>query len=247
MSTRCQIRLIEDDEHIDLYHHCDGYFDGVGKELADSLQIESSSMSRFLAELLTNYDSYEVTDALHGDIDYFYSLDFSKQKFIGYKCHFGPWDDDTRFGQLYLTPNFTEQIDLLFKSNEDIKWLKKNGFVEVPYSASNDSEQLPVWSKRIKLDDSRELKLTADVILVFRPMKDSDLVDTSIGQDIKKFKDLGRGGFWHGTLNCNKGLVTVSATDCLTCKEAFEKLVRSAYERFNEGSKFFKDLSSSED
>jgi hypothetical protein len=37
MNTRCQIRLIENGRHYDLYHHCNFYFKGVRKQLKDAL------------------------------------------------------------------------------------------------------------------------------------------------------------------------------------------------------------------
>ena len=112
MSTRCQIRLIENDRHIDLYNHYDGYFRGVGKELKETLEDCDGTMAGFLADLLSNYHGYEVTNSLHADIEYFYQLNFTEDTFIGYMCKDYPWDESCNFNDIELKPSYSEQVSL---------------------------------------------------------------------------------------------------------------------------------------
>lgn len=79
MSTRCNILVQDNTGSYQLYHHCDGYPEGVGEELKDYLNTEEFSLEahEFALEL-ESWDSsyeYEGKDAtLHGDIDYLYKI-----------------------------------------------------------------------------------------------------------------------------------------------------------------------------
>lgn len=117
MSTRTQIRLIENGKHYDLYHHCDGYFEGVGKQLKDALanvgKKGAKAVIRFLKE---TSDLFEDTNALHGDIEYFYLLDFDRDKYEGIAVDFLPWPKGTDFNSLYISPlpaEHYEKMDLV--------------------------------------------------------------------------------------------------------------------------------------
>jgi len=111
MSTRCQIEITkENGEKVRVYHHCDGYFRGVGAELAAMLQ-ECKTADDLLQK--TN-PSYEVEDAdtVHGDIEFWYSLDFKERKFTGYRLDWPPWTKD---GKLNVSedPKHDNIVDLL--------------------------------------------------------------------------------------------------------------------------------------
>lgn len=88
MSTRCNIHIIDyrTNDNLWLYHHHDGYPNGVGKELTDFLAISgnrSLSPEGMLDTLIYLYgDEYEVTDGEHGDIDYKYIIDIYEDKCI---------------------------------------------------------------------------------------------------------------------------------------------------------------------
>ena len=107
MSTRTQVRIISNRHHIDLYHHYDGYFEGVGYQLKVALS-ESNDPVSLIEELVKMDNSYELTDALHRDIDYFYELDYDKQTFRGYALRFEPWSREESFDNLYITPNCSD-------------------------------------------------------------------------------------------------------------------------------------------
>ena len=92
MSTRCQIDVIDEcGNETKIYHHCDGYFSGVGKELKLLLAMQWFSLHsrHFMRELLKNKE-YEITENNHGDIEYYYKLDFEQKKFLGWQVDFWP-------------------------------------------------------------------------------------------------------------------------------------------------------------
>ncbi len=140
MSTRAQIRIIENEGHKDLYCYADGYFDGAGKELTEILKIEHSGMDRFIKKLIEEYgDAYESTDGIHVDIEYYYELDFDKKKFIGYKLKWPPTSEDTRFDDLYPKFNFDKaSIDLFPESFDLIEDKSKSNIEEVRFFKKNE-------------------------------------------------------------------------------------------------------------
>ena len=91
MSTRSQVRIVKNGYVLNLYHHCDGYFSSVGKELQEALQclknkdcyrldLEGSAIRQIVEDT-----SYEPTFFYHGDIEYFYLLDFDNNVFKGWQ------------------------------------------------------------------------------------------------------------------------------------------------------------------
>ena len=55
MSTRCHIFIKQAEKEIPMYHHHDGYPDGVGAELKDILKALSESGNCLLQKLLLAY------------------------------------------------------------------------------------------------------------------------------------------------------------------------------------------------
>jgi hypothetical protein len=96
MSTRCNIIIKEkNEEPLIIYHHFDGYPEGVGAELKNIVadKIESicgctGNIKKYiLSRILYDYSSqYEETDNIHGDIEYLYVLDI-KDDGVLYKCY----------------------------------------------------------------------------------------------------------------------------------------------------------------
>jgi len=94
MSTRCNIKVIVDGETICwLYHHHDGYPEGVGANLAEFLH--KCNDKREYVPMFFNYvindmikgkvtwvdgtpdDEYEWTGGQHGDIEYLYTIEYA--------------------------------------------------------------------------------------------------------------------------------------------------------------------------
>lgn len=77
MSTRCNIVIKKGDDTLYLYHHFDGYPEGVGGELLDLRDMLKSDMTPQDVHYSLVYlygDEYELTDRLHGDIEYVYFI-----------------------------------------------------------------------------------------------------------------------------------------------------------------------------
>lgn len=80
MSTRCHIIVRETDdnsctEHY-IYHHHDGYPEGVGSELKKILESCPSYDWETIVERILGYDDqYEEDNGIHGDEEYIYEID----------------------------------------------------------------------------------------------------------------------------------------------------------------------------
>ena len=97
MSTRCNIIIKDYHDRIILYHHHDGYPEGVGSDLKKYLatfqdwQIRQHGRWKIANDLVKNNaqlddDEYEITPRLHGDIDYCYVINCVSGTLRCYSC-----------------------------------------------------------------------------------------------------------------------------------------------------------------
>ena len=85
MSTRAHIIIKkkgEEDTYV--YHHCDGYPDGVGEDLKRFIIDEGTAEKpKSFATLLNERDDYfRIDDGIHGDEEYIYYIDIYPDKVI---------------------------------------------------------------------------------------------------------------------------------------------------------------------
>lgn len=100
MSTRCQIKVIANGKELMLYHHCDGYPEGVGmcllklmERYKDGKQYRSDADD--LLNLMITKGDFEITFANHGDIEFLYEMNFDKKTVT---CHsVDNWDGDMKY------------------------------------------------------------------------------------------------------------------------------------------------------
>ncbi len=82
MSTRCQIEIIGSERSVLLYHHWDGYPEGVGFDLMQrAKKFKNYTASTIANELVKNNkedDGYEISFCIHTDIEYWYEIDCRK-------------------------------------------------------------------------------------------------------------------------------------------------------------------------
>ena len=80
MSTRSQIKVIHNGKSVELYHHCDGYPEGVGFCLLKILEKEHKGWhpSELVTEMVKK-GNFEITFGRHCDIEYYYELNFDKE------------------------------------------------------------------------------------------------------------------------------------------------------------------------
>ena len=90
MSTRCVVRIKEKQygkvNKLDIYHHHDGYIEGVGFDLMrrfydkDKKEMYLYDVMQVANTLIKDiHDEYKVTPYKHGDIEYFYEIDIDKK------------------------------------------------------------------------------------------------------------------------------------------------------------------------
>lgn len=77
MSTRAHIRVIDSSGIIMLYHHCDGYPEGIGRDLIQN-------------KLGLNDTTYAPATCIHGDEEYVYVIDCRDRTI---KCFRHGWDE----------------------------------------------------------------------------------------------------------------------------------------------------------
>lgn len=80
MSTRAHIRIFSDEGTQMLYHHHDGYPDGIGidlKSIVDEIYDDpKQGIEKLINDKLELHDlGYEETGCLHGDEEYIYVID----------------------------------------------------------------------------------------------------------------------------------------------------------------------------
>ena len=126
MSTRCNI-IIKDrwDRRIYLYHHHDGYPEGVGSDLKKYLsqfkdwQFRQHGAWKFANDLVKNKaglddDKYEVSMGLHSDIDYCYVINCSAGTLRCYSCRELRYNDNNgkyTWDKVFLRENLREIPD----------------------------------------------------------------------------------------------------------------------------------------
>ena len=100
MSTRAHIIIKDGSEKHYLYHHFDGYPEGVGAELRNifkNLTDEErfDGADDFCQWISDHYNGYEYEDyGLHGDEDYVYVIDFLYNKFTCYDHGYDESEED---------------------------------------------------------------------------------------------------------------------------------------------------------
>lgn len=109
MSTRANIIIKERvngkfQNEVILYSHYDGYPEGVGEDLEDTIEnfryeMCEHNIAKLIAIIMSSKDfNYKYTDALHGDIEYLYEIIFDKEnkqfEYNIYKINDFPYDSN---------------------------------------------------------------------------------------------------------------------------------------------------------
>ena len=85
MSTRCQVRIKVNNKELMLYHHFDGYPEGVGYCLLKLMeQYKSGCWFQSIINDMVKRADFEITFINHGDIEYLYEMDFDKKVVLCY-------------------------------------------------------------------------------------------------------------------------------------------------------------------
>lgn len=107
MATRASIRIVDGDKRIDLYHHWDGYPEGVGVDLVkycgkidERMRWRIDNIANDLVKgKIVNIEAgqevpdmgYEISYGFHADIEYAYLIDCVRKKVF---CHEIGWEEE---------------------------------------------------------------------------------------------------------------------------------------------------------
>lgn len=110
MSTRCDIVIkdywmqggVKYKKNLLLYHHYDGYPEGVGKYLMEKIYPLLIKSNNIDCDIVANKlikdkedNEYEITVYTHTDIEYRYVIEIPMKKIFCYACHYS-WKGDSR-------------------------------------------------------------------------------------------------------------------------------------------------------
>lgn len=160
MSTRCHIVVKEKAfANTYIYHHCDGYPDGVGSELVEALKVYTGPWNApSITKLIESIDDqYKVDSDIHGDEDYIYEISCDDRTL---KCYNADnYDDQEGYhGDEIVIPGNT---DFAASRNANIPYNERcpDEYLEtltrvvcamMPLAAKGSSAQdLVRWSKNI--------------------------------------------------------------------------------------------------
>lgn len=113
MSTRCQVKVITMKDDLMLYHHCDGYPEGVGYCLLKLMDRFEDTKGFWSADDIVNdmikKGNFEITIGNHSDIEYLYEMDFLAREVRCYAVN--NWNS---------TMEIEERIPLKYNKDKDV-------------------------------------------------------------------------------------------------------------------------------
>ncbi len=126
MSTRTNIIIKDSNQPVQrlIYHHCDGYFEGVGCEIKNEIlpiyidNHKSFHVNDLWAEIIDFDEQYMNSECIHGDIEYLYMLEVISDSVLKFKCWSVPC-----FGTYDYTTN--ENCTLIYEADIFINGRKK--------------------------------------------------------------------------------------------------------------------------
>ena len=211
MSTRSNIIIKKagQDSQRFVYHHCDGYFEGVGFEIRDNIipkyikKYKEFSVNDLFVEL-TDYDSqYEKTDAIHGDIEYLYILEVIEPDHLIFKCLDVPcfdkydYEKEENCGVIYeehIYMNGTK-MKVIDKCTDDTE-TENDDSIDKEYSEDYSNEEFPNVEEAAEvIDDAKNSLESIDKrnMLVSQVVKANYtpyMTEESFTQILKDFYDI---------------------------------------------------------
>ena len=110
MSTRCNVIVKNGKDKSYIYRHHDGYFSQTGVNLQEFVQSikEDMTVEDVVNNLLLN-KNHQLTDGVHGDIEYLYTISLQDKILKVYNTRDSDWNEVRR---LIKTINFKgEELD----------------------------------------------------------------------------------------------------------------------------------------
>ena len=156
MSTRAAIIIKDSKSKYNVYHHCDGYPEVVGKELERVYRncdpIDATEAKKRLLE----YDNeYEDTDCIHSDEEYIYVVDTDERKIECYSVT-GKYFMNASENVIEETePLYVQLFDTYIKVLEELKERLKHEVVAFKYFKKDGSIRIAIGT----LDSSKSTDL----------------------------------------------------------------------------------------
>ena len=156
MSTRAAIIIKDSKSKYNVYHHCDGYPEVVGKELERVYRncdpIDATEAKKRLLE----YDNeYEDTDCIHSDEEYIYVVDTDERKIECYSVT-GKYFMDASENVIEETePLYVQLFDTYIKVLKELKERLKHEVVAFRYFKKDGSIRTAIGT----LDSSKNTDL----------------------------------------------------------------------------------------
>lgn len=133
MSTRCSILVTDGKQKINIYHHTDGFIEGVGFDLLKRFWLTKNKFFNIddtfvlvdeIANILVkdSLEDYEITSYEHADIDYSYVIDVKKRELRATEVS-ADYDKhtDTYSWKIKKQWSFKEILDAFIKEKGKIK------------------------------------------------------------------------------------------------------------------------------
>ena len=156
MSTRAAIIIRDNKSEYNVYHHCDGYPEVVGRELErvykNCDQIDAAEAKKRLLE----YDSeYRDTDCIHGDEEYIYVVYADERKIECYAVTGKYFMNASERVIEETEPLYVQLFDTYIKALTELKERLKNEVVAFKYFKKDGSIRTAIGT----LDSSKNTGL----------------------------------------------------------------------------------------
>ena len=145
MSTRAAIIVRDNKSEYNVYHHCDGYPEGVGRELErvykNCDQIDAAEAKKRLLE----YDrEYRDTDCIHGDEEYIYVVDTDERKIECYPVTGKHFMNASERVIKETEPLYVQLFDTYIKVLKELKERLKHEVVAFRYFKKDGSKRTAI-------------------------------------------------------------------------------------------------------
>ena len=156
MSTRGAIIIKDSKSKYNVYHHCDGYPEVVGKELERVYRNCDTIDATEAKKRLLEYDSeYEDTDYIHGDEEYIYVVDTDERKIECYSVTGRYFMNASERVIEETKPLYVQLFDTYIKVLEELKERLKHEVVAFRYFKKDGSIRTAIGT----LDSSKNTDL----------------------------------------------------------------------------------------
>ena len=156
MSTRAAIIIKDSKSKYNVYHHCDGYPEVVGKELERVYRNCDTIDATEAKKRLLEYDNeYEDTDCIHSDEEYIYIVDTDERKIECYSVT-GKYFMNASENVIEETePLYVQLFDTYIKVLKELKERLKHEVVAFRYFKKDGSIRTAIGT----LDSSKNTDL----------------------------------------------------------------------------------------